>query len=72
LEEATPRLGGESTERRFQSEDSPKDEVPILKNINLKIEKGKLYMIFGDIGSGKSMLLLSILNELNKKEHSTI
>ena len=29
-------------------------------------------MIFGDIGSGKSMLLLSILNELNKKNHSKI
>ncbi len=34
----------------------------LLKDINLRIERGKLYMIYGDIGSGKSMLLLSILN----------
>lgn len=44
----------------------------LLNNINLKIESGKLYMIYGDIGSGKSMLLLSILNELNKGNHSSI
>lgn len=49
-----------------------KNEVIILKDIALNIQRGKLYMIYGDIGSGKSMLLLSILNELNKKSHSSI
>jgi ATP-binding cassette subfamily C (CFTR/MRP) protein 4 len=29
-------------------------------------------MIFGDIGSGKSALLLSILNEFNKKKQSEV
>lgn len=42
--------------------DTVEDYVVVLKNINLNIERGKLYMIFGDIGSGKSSLLLSILN----------
>jgi ABC-type lipoprotein export system ATPase subunit len=41
---------------------SEEDYVAVLKNVNLNIERGKIYMIFGDIGSGKSSLLLSILN----------
>lgn len=42
-----------------------------LKNINLKIEKGKLVFIIGQIGSGKSSLLYSILGEMSKKKDST-
>ncbi len=44
------------------STDFEEDIVVVLKNINLNIERGKFYMVFGDIGSGKSSLLLSILN----------
>ena len=36
-----------------------------LSQINLQIEKGKLYTIIGPPGAGKTSLLLSILGELN-------
>jgi ATP-binding cassette subfamily C (CFTR/MRP) protein 1 len=41
--------------------DSP---VPILENINVKFQKGKLAIITGPIASGKSTLLKSLLGEL--------
>lgn len=37
-----------------------------LKNINLKIEPGQLVAIVGDVGSGKSSLLLALLKEMPK------
>ena len=36
----------------------------VLKNINFKIKKGELIAIIGEVGSGKSSLLESILNSL--------
>lgn len=33
--------------------------------MNLEVEKGKLYVIIGAVGSGKSSLLSSILGEIN-------
>lgn len=42
----------------YESEDT-------LKNINIKIEPGKLIAIVGQVGSGKSSLLNTILKELN-------
>ena len=36
-----------------------------LSQINLQIERGKLYTIIGPPGSGKTSLLMSILGELN-------
>jgi ATP-binding cassette subfamily C (CFTR/MRP) protein 4 len=39
-------------------------ETPSLKNLNFKIEKGKLYGIVGKVGSGKSGLLSAILEEI--------
>ena len=41
-----------------------KDEskIHVLKDINQEVEKGKLVMVIGDIGSGKSSLLLALLN----------
>ena len=35
-----------------------------LKDINIKIPKGKVTMIVGQIGSGKSSLLQAVLNEM--------
>ena len=40
----------------------------ILKDISLKIQKGELCYIVGKVGSGKSSLLCSILNLMNKVE----
>jgi ATP-binding cassette subfamily C (CFTR/MRP) protein 4 len=36
-----------------------------LEDINLKVERGKLYIVIGMVGSGKSSLLSTILGELN-------
>ena len=37
---------------------------PVLNNINLEIKKGELVCIIGEVGSGKSSLLQSILNNM--------
>ncbi|XP_018335871.1 multidrug resistance-associated protein 1-like isoform X2 [Agrilus planipennis] len=41
-------------------------EEPILRDINLRFEKGKLTAVVGAVGSGKSSLLSAILGEMNK------
>jgi len=46
--------------------------VKILKDINLSLRAGKLTMIMGSIGSGKSSILLSILNEMPTSPDSKI
>ncbi|XP_059178966.1 multidrug resistance-associated protein 1-like [Physella acuta] len=38
----------------------------ILRNINLKIEPGKLVAVVGSVGAGKSSLLLALLGEMNR------
>jgi ABC-type Mn2+/Zn2+ transport system ATPase subunit len=43
-----------------------------LKDINLSVKKGKLVMIIGDIGSGKSSLLMAILNEMIHRKGSQV
>ena len=42
----------------------PALHVKALKNINTSIKKGKVTIILGSIGSGKSSLLYSILGEM--------
>ncbi|KMT05991.1 hypothetical protein BVRB_7g164780 [Beta vulgaris subsp. vulgaris] len=42
------------------------DGEELLKNINIKIHKGKLVSVVGIVGSGKSSLLASILGEMHK------
>ena len=40
------------------------DDTPILKGIDLEIKKGEFVCIIGDVGSGKSSLLSSIIGDL--------
>ncbi|XP_068572812.1 cystic fibrosis transmembrane conductance regulator isoform X1 [Cebidichthys violaceus] len=42
--------------------------TPVLKNINLYLEKGKMLAVAGSTGSGKSSLLMLILGELVPSE----
>ncbi|XP_036373688.1 cystic fibrosis transmembrane conductance regulator-like [Megalops cyprinoides] len=42
--------------------------TPVLKNISLHLEKGKMLAVAGSIGSGKSSLLMMILGELVPSE----
>lgn len=46
--------------------------IHVLKDINFSIKKGKIVMIIGDIGSGKSSLLMAILNEMIYNEGSQV
>ena len=40
------------------------DEILLLKDINLQVMRGEFVVIIGEIGSGKSSLLSSIVGEL--------
>lgn len=42
------------------------DNEPVLKNINLNIEKGQLAAVVGPVGSGKTSLISSLLGETEK------
>ena len=39
-------------------------DLLVLKNLNLKIKRGEFVCIIGDVGSGKSSLLMSLVGEL--------
>lgn len=41
-------------------------EISKIENINLTIEKGKLVLVVGEVGSGKSSLISSILGEMQR------
>ena len=43
-----------------------RDAEPTLKNINLRVKKGSLVAIVGQVGSGKSSLISAILGEMHK------
>lgn len=43
-----------------------------IQNINYNFEAGKLYAILGEVGSGKSSLLLSVLNDLITKNGKVV
>ena len=40
------------------------DEILLLKDINLQVMRGEFVVIIGEIGSGKSSLLSSIVGEM--------
>ncbi|KAJ4896549.1 ABC transporter C family member 4 [Raphanus sativus] len=42
------------------------DNVPALRDINFKVNKGELTAIVGTVGSGKSSLLASVLGEMHR------
>ncbi|KAF8095196.1 hypothetical protein N665_0339s0065 [Sinapis alba] len=42
------------------------DNVPALKDINFRVNKGELTAIVGTVGSGKSSLLASVLGEMHR------
>lgn len=48
------------------------DELTVLKNINLNIEKGKKYAIVGQSGSGKSTILKLLLRQYNPTSGSIL
>ena len=55
-----------------EEEKEPEIEIiELLKNINLKIEKGDLIGIVGPVGAGKSCLLNAILNNLDALNNTT-
>ncbi|XP_047650496.1 multidrug resistance-associated protein 1-like isoform X1 [Phacochoerus africanus] len=43
-----------------------KTEIPVLKDLNIKIPEGALVAIVGQVGSGKSSVLSAILGEMEK------
>ena len=43
-----------------------------LSNVNVDIKLGELVMVVGSVGSGKSSLLMSVLNEMPKVEGSLL
>jgi ABC-type transport system involved in cytochrome bd biosynthesis fused ATPase/permease subunit len=42
------------------------DGAEVLKNINMKIPRGKLTAVVGSVGCGKSSLVSAILGEMDK------
>ena len=55
----------ESNYENYDDKNINKITIPLLTNINLKIEYGDLIGIYGTTGSGKSSLLNAILNNLD-------
>jgi len=43
---------------------SAENEIPVLRNINLRIKKGQVYGLVGESGSGKSTLGLAVMRHL--------
>lgn len=52
--------------------DKKKQTNYILKDINLRIEPGDFVGVIGKVGSGKSSLLLSLMNEMVGHENSVV
>ena len=46
----------------------PTEDLPILKDINWRVDKGSLVAVVGSVGSGKSSLVSSLLGEMTKIE----
>ena len=55
----------ENKPEKKNDNDKKRSEIPLLSNINLKIEYGDLIGIYGETGSGKTSLLNAICNNLD-------
>ena len=64
-EESLPVISFQKIEFRNVSFKYPFDDVEVIKNINLDINKGETIGIVGPTGSGKSTLIRQLLREFN-------
>ncbi|EZA62696.1 putative multidrug resistance-associated protein, partial [Ooceraea biroi] len=60
----TANLVGDDQRDRHVERRKKKSEEKTLQDLNLNIEKGKLYAVIGMVGNGKSSLLSAILGEM--------
>ena len=58
-------------ENGYKEYEKNKEKIEICRNINLKLEEGKMYGIIGQSGSGKTTLL-NIMGTLNKLTKGTL
>jgi len=58
----TDRFGSKLPPKEFIEEEN---SIKVLQNITIDIKKGEKVCVMGEEGSGKSMLLLSLMNELD-------
>ncbi|CAD8112763.1 unnamed protein product [Paramecium primaurelia] len=63
-----PQQENNTLTNKNQKIDPLVESEPILKNINIRIEKGQFVSIVGDVGSGKSSLIQAMLGEMIYKE----
>ncbi len=47
------------------------ESTDVLRNINLEVPKGSLVIVIGQVGSGKSSLMLASLGEMRRTRGST-
>lgn len=64
LDDSKPLVGFQDASFTFESLDN--DNAFILKDLNLSFPEGKLSIIAGPVGSGKTALLLSLLGETRR------
>jgi len=74
-EEGKQKGAGEEKKEIAQEEEAPaapeisENEKLILKDLNLEIKKGSFVAILGDVGSGKSSFLFSLVGEMKAPEN---
>ena len=55
---------GKKEEKNATAEKKTIDTIVTLKNIDLSIKKGEFVCVIGDVGSGKSSLLSTLIGDL--------
>ncbi|KAL4454971.1 hypothetical protein ABPG74_006353 [Tetrahymena malaccensis] len=69
-QQQNPQNSEESSQQQQQQKE--KNDIYILKNINITIPKGKLVAIIGDVGCGKSSLLQSVIGEMKYDDQNEL